>query len=197
MAGNINEFKSSFTTDLARPAKFDVTIPIPLAMASYITTGRNLSMRCESVDMPGRTFDTVNRKMGTMPTEKMPTQTIYNESTFTFIVSDNMNEKIFFDAWMELINPSTDFNFQYKANYAVDISINQYDVTNNLTYAAVLKDAYPMMVNQLDMEWGSDGYHKLAVQFSYRQWNNNTVSAFGQSIKNAALNGLLNNITGS
>jgi len=57
MAGNINEFKASFTTDLARPAKFDVNIPIPLALASYITTGRNLSMRCESVDMPGRTYN--------------------------------------------------------------------------------------------------------------------------------------------
>ena len=197
MAGSINQFKSSFTTDLARPSKFDVTIPIPLALASYITTARNLSFRCESVDMPGRTFATTERKMGSAPVEKMPYQTTYGESTFTFIVSDNMNEKIFFDAWMELINPTTDFNFQYKTNYAVDVSINQYDVTNNLTYAAVLKDAYPLMVNQMDMEWGSDGYHKLAVQFTYRQWNNNTVSALGQSIKTAAINGLLNTITGT
>ena len=197
MAGNINEFKASFTTDLAKPSKFDVTIPVPLALATYITTGRNLSMRCESVDMPGRTFATTDRKMGSAPVEKMPYQTTYGESSFTFIVSDNMNEKIFFDAWMELINPTTDYNFQYKTNYAVDISINQYDVTNNLTYAAVLKDAYPLLVNQLDMQWGSDGYHKLTVQFSYRQWNNNTVSALGQSVKNAALNGLLNNITGT
>ncbi len=197
MAGNINEFKSSFTTDLARPAKFDVNIPIPLALAPYITTARNLSMRCESVDMPGRTFATTDRKMGSAPVEKMPYQTTYGESSFTFIVSDDMNEKIFFDTWMDLINPTTDYNFQYKSNYAVDISINQYDVTNNLTYAAVLKDAYPLLVNQLDMQWGSDGYHKLTVQFSYRQWNNNTVSALGQSARNAALNGLLNNITGT
>ena len=56
MAGNINEFKSSFKTDLARPARFDVLIPIPVALASYITTARNLSMRCEAVDMPGRSF---------------------------------------------------------------------------------------------------------------------------------------------
>jgi hypothetical protein len=138
MAGNINEFKASFTTDLAKPSKFDVTIPVPLALATYITTGRNLSMRCESVDMPGRTFATTDRKMGSAPVEKIPYQTTYGESTFTFIVSDNMNEKIFFDAWMELINPTTDFNFQYKANYAVDVSINQYDVTNNLTYATAI-----------------------------------------------------------
>jgi len=197
MAGSINQFKSSFTTDLARPSKFDVSIPIPLALASYITTARSLSFRCESVDMPGRTFATADRKMGSAPVEKMPYQTTYGESTFTFIVSDNMNEKIFFDAWMELINPTTDFNFQYKTNYAVDVSINQYDVTNNLTYSAVLKDAFPLMVNQMDMQWNSDGYHRLSVQFTYRQWNNNSVSALGQSAKTAALNGLLNTITGT
>jgi hypothetical protein len=196
MAGNINSFKSSFNTDLARPSRFDVNIPIPLALASYITTARNLSYRCESVEMPGRGFETLAKKIGSAPVEKFPYQTNYKESTFTFIVSDDMNEKIFFDAWMDLINPSTDYNFQYKANYAVDVSVNQYDVTGNLTYAAVLKEAYPSEINQLDLEWGSDGYHKLAVVFTYKQWNNNTVSAFSQSIKDAALNGLLNNITG-
>jgi len=197
MAGNINSFKSSFNTDLARPSRFDVNIPIPLALASYITTARNLSFRCESVDIPGRTFATAEKKMGSAPVEKFPYQTTYGESTFTFMVSDNMNEKIFFDAWMDLINPSTDYNFQYKANYAVDVSINQYDVSGELTYAAVLRESFPLAINQLDLEWSSDGYHKLAVVFAYKQWNNNTVSSLSQSMKNAALNGLLNNITGA
>ncbi|MFZ4414239.1 MAG: hypothetical protein ACOYOV_14245 [Bacteroidales bacterium] len=196
MAGNINEFKSSFKTDLARPARFDVLIPIPVALASYITTARNLSMRCEAVDMPGRSFETAIKKIGSAPVEKFPYHTTYNESTFTFIISDDMNEKIFFDAWMDLINPSTDYNFQYKANYATDISINQYDVTNSLTYSAVLREAFPLTINQLDMDWSADGFHKLSVVFAYKQWNNNTISALGQSLKNAALTGLINDVTG-
>jgi hypothetical protein len=106
-----------------------------------------------------------------------------------------MNEKIFFDLWMELINPSTNFNFQYKANYAVDVSINQYDVTNNLTYAAVLREAFPLAINQLDMDWTSDGYHKLAVVFAYKQWNNNTVQSLGQNLAQSALSGLVTDLT--
>ena len=196
MAGNINEFKSSFKTDLARPARFDVLIPIPVALASYITTARNLSMRCEAVDMPGRSFETAIKKIGSAPVEMFPYHTTYNESTITFIISDDMNEKIFFDAWMDLINPSTDYNFQYKANYATDISINQYDVTNSLTYSAVLREAFPLTINQLDMDWNADGFHKLSVVFAYKQWNNNTISALGQSLKNAALTGLINDVTG-
>lgn len=194
MAGNLNEFKSSFNKDVARPSRFDVLIPVPVALARYITTGRNLSLRCESVDMPGRTFATTEKKIGSAPIEKFPYHTQYGESTFTFIVSDDMNEKIFFDAWMELINPTTDFNFQYKSNYAVDISVNQYDVNGNLTYAGVLQEAFPVDVNQLDMDWGTDAYHKLAVVFVYKQWNNNTVSELMTNLKTTGLTSLVNGI---
>lgn len=195
MAGNINEFKSSFRTDLARPARFDVTIPVPIVLSPYVTTGRNLSMRCENAEMPGRTFETAERKIGSAPVEKFPYRTMYNESTFVFIVSDDMKEKIFFDYWMELINPTTNFNFQYKANYSVDISVNQYDVSNNLTYSAVLREAFPIAVNQLDMDWTSDGYHKLSVLFAYKQWNNNTIQSLGQSVLQSAITGLVNDVT--
>jgi hypothetical protein len=197
MAGSINDFKSSFSTDLARPNRFDVTVPVPLVLIPYVTNARNLSFRCESAAMPGRTFATAEKKLGSAPIERFPYQTTYNEATLTFIVSDNMQEKIFFDAWQELINPTTDFNFQYKANYAVDVSINQYDVTNNLTYSAVLREAFPIAINQLDMDWSTDSFHKLAVVFAYKQWNNNTVSSLGQSVVQGVLSGLLNDITGA
>lgn len=195
MAGSINDFKSSFRVDVARPARFDVTIPIPLALANYITNARNLTYRCEAAELPGRTFQTAEKKLGSAPVEKFPYHTSYNETTLTFIVSDDMNEKIFFDAWQELINPTTDFNFQYKANYAVDVSINQYNVSNELTYSAVLKEAYPLAINQLDMDWTTEGYHKLAVVFAYNSWYNNTVSSLRNNIKQGLITGLVNDIT--
>lgn len=191
MAGNINDFKSSFKTDLARPARFDVTIPIPLSLAFYISSARNLTYRCETAQLPGRTFETTPKKMGSAPTEYFPYHTNYQQSAMTFIVSDDMNEKIFFDAWMELINPTTDFNFQYKSNYAVDISVNQYDVGGNLTYSGVLQEAFPVDVNQLDMDWATDAYHKLAVVFVYKQWNNNTVSGLMNDLKTTGLTSLV------
>ena len=194
MQGTINNFISSFNVDVARPSRFDVTIPIPLSLATYITSARNLTYRCESAQLPGRTFETTLKKMGSAPIEKFPYHTMYQDSTFTFILSDDMNEKIFFDAWMELMNPTTDFNFQYKSNYAVDITVNQYDLEGNLTYAGVLQEAFPVDVNQLDMEWSSEGYHKLGVVFAYKQWQNSTVSSLLQNLKTTALTGLINGL---
>ena len=64
MAGSINDFKSSFSKDLARPSRFDVNIPIPLTLLPYIRSSRNLNYRCENAQLPGRTFATTEQKIG-------------------------------------------------------------------------------------------------------------------------------------
>ena len=194
MAGSINDFRASFKVDAARPSRFDVTIPIPLSLSFYISSARNLTYRCESAQLPGRTFETTDKKLGSAPVEKFPYHTNYQQAQMTFIVSDDMNEKIFFDSWMELINPTTDYNFQYKSNYAVDISINQYDVSNNLTYAGVLEEAFPIDINQLDLDWSTDSYHKLTVVFAYRQWQNQQVSNLLQSSATSILSGIVSSL---
>ena len=72
MAGSINNFKSSFTKDLARPSRFDVNIPIPLTLIPYVSSAKNLVYRCENANLPGRTFATTEQKFGTNPVEKHP-----------------------------------------------------------------------------------------------------------------------------
>jgi len=177
MAGSIDNFRSSFNTELARPSRFDVTIPVPLSLANLKTSARNLTFRCEMAQLPGRTFETAQKKLGSAPVEYFPYLNNYQQSQMTFIVSGDMNEKLFFDAWMELINPTTTYNFEYKTTYATDITVTQYDLQNNPTYSCVLQEAFPIDVNQLDLEWSSvDSYHKLPVVFVYKQWQNNSIS---------------------
>jgi hypothetical protein len=195
MPGSISDFRASFKQEAARPSRFDVIIPIPVSLAFYISSARNLTYRCESAQLPGRVFETADKKMGSAPKERFPYLTNYEDATFTFILSGDMNEKIFFDAWMELMNPTTDFNFQYKSNYAVDITVNQYDAQNKLTYAGVLQEAFPIDVNQLELDWSrKDDYHKLTVVFAYRQWQNSTVSSLLTNVGTSAVTGLINSL---
>ena len=194
MVGSVNNFKSSFNVDLARPSRFDVSIPIPLSLATYITSARNLTFRCEQAVLPGRNLQTTEKKMGSAPIEKFPYITNYQDVALTFILSDDMNEKIFFDAWMELVNPTTDYNFQYKSNYASDISINQYDVAGNLTYSGVLYEAFPIDVNQLDLDWSNQDRHKLTIVFAYTRWQNNKVSAVLQNLGTSLITGVVNSL---
>jgi len=139
MAGSIADFKASFNTDLARPNRFDVNIPIPIGMLPYREIGRTLKMRCENAELPGRSISTTSMK-------------IYG------------------------------VDLQYKADYAVPLTVNQYDVKNELSYSVTMLDAFPIAMNQLDLDWSSDGHHKLTITFAYTSWRNNTVEALGMEL---------------
>jgi hypothetical protein len=176
MAGSIADFKASFNTDLARPSRFDVNVPIPIGMLPYRQIGRTLKMRCESTELPGRSISTTSMKIYGVE-EKFPYQTSFNDISLTFIVGDDMAEKKFFDAWLNWINPTINYNLKYKADYAIPLTINQYDVKNELSYSVTMLDAFPIAINQLDLDWSSDGHHKLTVTFAYTSWRNNSLEA--------------------
>jgi hypothetical protein len=187
MAGSINDFKASFQKDLARPNKFDVNIPVPLTLIPYVKNAKNLVYRCENANLPGRTMMTLDQKIGSNPVEKYPYISTYNDLDLTFMVDDDMNQKVFFDAWLNFINPTYNYNFRYKGDYSTAITINQYDVTNQISYSINLWDAYPVSMNQMDLDWSSDGYHKLNVTFAYTYWTNNSLQAYGMQLVDAGL----------
>lgn len=174
MAGSIADFKSSFKKDLARSNKFDVYIPVPLGIVPFIGTSRKLAFRCENAQLPGRNLDTTTMRIYGV-NELFPVSTSYDNVTLTFLVGDDMKEKSFFDAWMNWIQPTITYDTKYKADYAVMLRINQYDVQNKLSLSVDLIDAYPIAVNQLDLDWSSDSVHKLAVTFAYTNWKSNDV----------------------
>lgn len=186
MAGNISEFKSSFRQELARTSKFDVSIPVPLTLIPYVASAKSLNYRCENANLPGRTLATAEQRTYG-PIEKYPYLNTYADITLTFMIEDDMNQKVFFDAWLNYINPLYNNNFRYKSDYATVITVNQYDVTNKLSYSCNLYDAYPISINQLDLDWATDGYHKLAVTFAYTYWQNNSLQAYGMELIDAGL----------
>jgi hypothetical protein len=171
---SLQKFKSSFKTDLARPNRFEVLLNLPNTLLGSTAIPSNyqdgMRYRCEVAQLPGKTFDTVEQKTYG-PIEKFPNLVTYTDIDLTFIVDDTMQTKTMFDTWLNYINPSRTNNLTYKSDYAADIQIYQYTVTNELAYGVNLIDAYPISMNQLDLDWSSDGYHKLNVTFAYTYWN--------------------------
>jgi hypothetical protein len=180
----LSGFLASFKSELARPNRFDVTITPPAGLLTqYSNTFRRLKYRCESAQLPSRTFGTVEQKFGSNPTQKFPMHSSYNDLQLTFIVSGDMTERTLFDVWMEYINPTNTFDFNYKDNYTSPLKVTQYDLTNNKTYILEFRNAYPISVNQLDLDWAADGHHKLTVEFAYDYWTNAGIA--GVSLPNS------------
>lgn len=195
MPRSINDFKASFKDDLARPNRFDVNIPIPITLIPYVSTARNLTYRCESTNLPGRQLATMEQK-SYGPVESYPYATTFNDIDLTFLVDADMNQKIFFDAWMNYINPLYNNNYRYKGDYSTTLRVNQYDQTNELTYSVDLFEAFPVSINQMDLDWSADGVHKLTVTFNYTYWKNNSLQALGMELVDAGLDTVVNSIGG-
>jgi len=187
MAGSINDFRSSFNKDIARASRFDVSIPVPLTLIPYIQSARSLTYRCEATNLPGRTLATTEQKIGANPVEKYPYMSTYNDIDLTFIIDDDMQQRLFFDAWLNFIQPQSNYNMAYKGDYVTSITINQYDVTGSLSYSVNLIDAYPISMNQLDLDWSSDAPHKLNVTFAYTYWMNNSLQGLAMDAIEAGI----------
>lgn len=189
---NINNFISSINkySDLARSDRFKVFIsPGPNKLASVLgaSGSEELSLRCEEAELPGRTLATADlRTYG--PIIRYPTQTTYNDLNLTFLCTSNLQgtagtglkEKMIFDDWMDLVNPSPTsesnigsayWNMNYKSDYATDIRIHHYDtVDNRVSYMVKIYDAFPIAMNQVSLGWGTEGIVRLVVTFAYTRW---------------------------
>jgi hypothetical protein len=183
---NISTFVNSFTDDIAKVNRFDVQIGAPAVLLPYLSTIRKLNFRCENAELPSRSLATADMKIGTNPIEKHAYMSYYGTTNLTFIVGGDMKEKVFFDNWLEYINPSSTFDLNYRNDYVTTVRVNQYDNQNNLAYSIDLIDAFPTAVNQIDLDWSTDGHVKLVVVFEYRYWKNNSLSQMLQDTVNYA-----------
>jgi len=175
----INDFFQKINrTELARPARFQVTFSRPNGLTEeYSNYIPELSFRCDAAQLPSRAVMTTDQKIYGY-VEKFPYLTAYEDAQFTFLVGDDMKEKKLFDSWLRLVQPIDSYNLQYKSNYSTDVKVTQYSLGQDPnspkkpkeTYKVTLEKAYPIAVNQLDLDWGADGYHKLIVIFAYSSW---------------------------
>jgi hypothetical protein len=172
---NISNFISSFSKDTARVSNFESLVVIPPALIGSYPNGMNqLRFRCEATELPGRTFATVDQKTYG-PIEVFPVQNYYDKITLTFICSDTMEERKFFDKWMDYISVSTGtgagvkFDFEYKQNYETTIYVNQHDLTGKLSYSLALISVFPVAINPMGLSWDAqNAIQKVPVTFAYR-----------------------------
>jgi len=134
---------------------------------------RYLSLQCEAAELPGRTLQTADVKIYG-PIFKVPYQTMYADTTLTFLSTNDFFERKLFDRWMEAIMPSDTNNLRFpkgeSTRYMTNIKIIQYDDFIKQIYAVELLDAFPIGVAPQSLSWSEDGFHRLSIQFAYQKY---------------------------
>ena len=145
---------------------------VPLELQGFTNNlATDLVYQCESAELPGTILHTTDyRTIG--PSRKIATQTMYNELGLTFYCTSDFYEKVFFDSWIEYINPRAfGWDFHYKSEYVTNMQICQLDLTgDNITYAVQIINAFPIAVNAMPLHWQDDSIHRLNVTFAYDRY---------------------------
>lgn len=194
----LQEYRSAVSKD-GGPAKANrfvariVSLPPQLPRRSVYQSKLNeMSYLCESAEFPGRGFMNIDvRYYGT--NFKSPYQTTYEDLNLTFVVRDKFLERQLFDDWMELINPSSTYNFSYSKDYMTTVELFQMseievftpvdpnkpvptgspNASKKLTaqYKFTFEKAWPILINPMPVNWADDNFHRLTVAFTYNTWH--------------------------
>jgi hypothetical protein len=137
---------------------------------------RYLALQCETAELPGKTIQTEDVKIYG-PTFKVPYQTQYQETSFTFLCTNEFYERKLFDKWLESIMPTDTNNLRFpkgdgrgSSGYMTQITITQFDDTIKQIYAVNLIDAFPISVAAQPLSWAEEGFHRVTVQFAYQRY---------------------------
>lgn len=167
--GVINNFLSEFHSDngYALPSRYEVIITSPGA-----GDARKVSMRCESLDLPGRALNTsLDSNMYGIAPEIVDGITFGGTLAMNFQASSDLEERVFFESWQEMAWDKGTWNVKYYRDYIKDIEIYVLDVQDARRYGLRLRECFPKEIGPATLDAGPAGdIIKIPVTMQYKYW---------------------------
>jgi len=133
---------------------------------SIINDPRDTAVLCESVDLPGRIFDTINTTEQNVEW-KIANQYTLEDVKMTFIMTQDYYIRRLFDDWMDSMIDFKKHRAGYLKDYSTDITIQHLNERDLPLYAVKLINAYPLSISPTTLSSSEASYTKLDVSFAY------------------------------
>ena len=160
------------TKGLAKQNRFEILFPIPASLQGRFQNIQIVNMFCESTSLPPQNINVKTQRIYG-PVYQRPVGADYGGEgiTMTFLLDQQMDIKALFDAWLGIVVDPTQYFVHYQSDYVVQMEIRQLNEKDEVTYTAVLEDAFPRNYTLLELNQSStNSFHKLSVTFVYRRW---------------------------
>jgi hypothetical protein len=173
--GVLNDILSTFHSDdgYALPNRFEVLISPPVGMlGGDPTTTKKVSMRCETINLPGRNLNTLTDGMPYGPTREVVDGVTYAEDiSMTFQASSGLDERVFFEKWQELAFNKQTWNVGYYDDYVSTVEIYLLDKQDQRRYGIKLIEAFPKTIGPTNLSQAANNeIIKIPVGFAFRYW---------------------------
>lgn len=136
---------------------------------NLINDPRDISLLCESAQLPGRqitTFDYMAQKQSV----KIPYTFINEDVSLTFLLTNDYSMKTMFDDWMNSII-DRNYRLSYKKEFTTDVIIQQLDHDDVPVYGIKLENAFPTSLQAIELNNTSENsVQRVTVQMSYDNW---------------------------
>ena len=147
-------------------------------------------IRCETANMPGRGFFTVEEsEYG--PKRVIPHKPQYDQFDCSFYLTNDQEDRELIELWQGTMNTFADgserskgdskkefgsggkgmFHSRFHDEYTGVIYLEQLDKYNNVNYRCIMVDAFPVQLAQMSFGYASSDIAKFNAQFRYRYWH--------------------------
>lgn len=166
MSLSINALKTSLNKyPLLDLSKFKVFITGPKGNLE-----EQITLRCSNVSLPGRGISTTER-FHHGPIRKIPYAEVYDDVTLSFITSDSLAERKFFNDWQTLIGGGNSYNIAWYADIIGTVVIQNLDRKGNVKTTTILYEAFPMTIDPIQFDSNAaDQLSLFNVTFAYHHW---------------------------
>lgn len=193
---SISDFKSSMdNTGVLRSHSYMIMINPPPSLSEYDTA--QLTLRCDSVNMPGINFMTQDGiyRYGYGPAEVMPYNVMFTPVTMSLMVDRAASQYTFFNLWMNSIfdmnmqggilggdKSSSPYEVAYKKDYAVTMNMFVYNETADKVIELTFQEAYPLLMQDTPLAWGDQQtIMRLQISMAYKTFYMKTIEGFSTS----------------
>ena len=132
----------------------------------------NFEFRCESTSIPGRSIATID-DIGSGPSLKVPYDITYNDIDLNIICSQDMQERIAFEKWIDfIVNPNGSLSFYDVYAKGIKLQISQLDEDGLSLITYTMYDVYPISISPMNLSWEeTNTYQRFSVTLNYRRYD--------------------------
>ena len=137
-----------------------------------------LSLRAEAVNLAGRNISSFEETNIYGPVKQIPEGVTYaDDILISFIASQDMFERHFFEEWQQLIYDQSNWNLKYYVDFIGSIDIFLLDRGSRKrgpqrTYGIRCEEAWPKTIGPTELSMTTTNeLIKIPVSFAFRYWD--------------------------
>ena len=158
---------------------------------------RDISLRCESVSLPGRNLSTGTDSNIYGPVREIVEGVTFAEDlTMVFQASSGLDERVFFENWQKQAFNENTWDVQYYNDYTGTVEIYLLDKEEQRRYGLKLHEAFPKTVVATELNYGTNNeIIKTSVGMTFRYWTALNINHRSASLGDRMFETLVNTAT--